>query len=128
MGVVPRKLEDKASASKVRIEDRFMRVPIPSGRKVIVRALRISPFVGAYNFSILLKGQAMTISKAQRRYPIEQALANTRIEGHVPSPEFLADCEELVAGRLTEDDLRKCSLARALAKEADTGLAPVSAG
>ncbi|MBL8279604.1 MAG: antitoxin VbhA family protein [Pelomonas sp.] len=35
---------------------------------------------------------------AERRMRLEQALASTRIEGHQPSPEFLADMEALITG------------------------------
>jgi hypothetical protein len=48
-----------------------------------------------------------------RRRALDQALANTRIEGHVPSPEFLADCESYVQGGISTEDLRAASLARA---------------
>jgi hypothetical protein len=58
----------------------------------------------------------MTITtKAQRRLAHEQALASTRIEGHRPSPEFLADCEAVVEGAMTRDQARAASLARAMA-------------
>jgi hypothetical protein len=40
-------------------------------------------------------------SKAARRLAHEQALASTRIEGHQPSPEFLADCEAVIEGTMT---------------------------
>ena len=56
-------------------------------------------------------------TEAERRFAHEQALANTRIEGHVPTPEFLADCEAVIAGTMTEDQARARSLARALAKD-----------
>lgn len=56
-------------------------------------------------------------TEAERRFAHEQALANTRIEGHVPTPEFLADSEAVIAGTMTEDEARARSLARALAKD-----------
>jgi hypothetical protein len=59
---------------------------------------------------------------AQRRLAHNQALASTRIEGHVPSPEFLADCEAVIAGTMTLEQARAASLARALA--ADRAAAP----
>lgn len=60
----------------------------------------------------------MTItSKAARRWAHEQALASTRIEGHEPSTEFLADCEAVIDGRMSHDQARAASLARALAKD-----------
>lgn len=66
----------------------------------------------------LLDGIAMTITtKAQRRMAHEQALASTRIEGHQPSPEFLADCEAVIEGTMTRDQARAASLARALTKD-----------
>ncbi|MBX9794768.1 MAG: antitoxin VbhA family protein, partial [Burkholderiaceae bacterium] len=43
---------------------------------------------------------------AQRRLAHNQALASTRIEGHVPSPEFLADCEAVIAGTMTLEQAR----------------------
>lgn len=66
----------------------------------------------------LLEGIAMTVTtKAQRRLAHEQALASTRIEGHQPSPEFLADCEAVIEGTMTRDQARAASLARALVKD-----------
>ena len=56
-------------------------------------------------------------SQAERRLAHEQALASTRIEGHVPTPEFLADSAALIAGTMTNDEARAMSLARALAKD-----------
>lgn len=58
-------------------------------------------------------------SKAARRWAHEQALASTRIEGHQPSPEFLADCEAVIAGTMTNEEARAASLARALAKDSE---------
>jgi Antitoxin VbhA len=56
-------------------------------------------------------------SQAERRWAHEQALASTRIEGHVPAPEFLADCEAVIAGTMTTEQAQARSLARALAKD-----------
>lgn len=56
-------------------------------------------------------------SKAERRWAHEQALASTRIEGHQPSPEFMADCEAVVEGTMTNEAARAASLARALARD-----------
>jgi hypothetical protein len=56
------------------------------------------------------------LSKAERRWAHEQALASTRIEGHEPSQEFLADCEAVIEGRMTTAQARAASLARALDK------------
>ena len=76
----------------------------------------------------LLQGIDMTITtKAQRRLAHEQALASTRIEGHQPSPEFLADCEAVVEGTMTRDQARAASLARALAKDKAATAAPAAA-
>lgn len=76
----------------------------------------------------LLEGIAMTTTKAQRRLAHEQALASTRIEGHQPSPEFLADCEAVIEGAMTRDQARAASLARALAKDkaASAAVAPIA--
>ncbi len=65
-------------------------------------------------------GEATTLkisSEAERRLAHEQALANTRISGHVPTPEFLADCEAEIQGTLTLEQVRARSLERALAKD-----------
>lgn len=66
-----------------------------------------------------LEGIEMTsgTTKAQRRLNHNQALASTRIEGHKPSEEFLADCEAVIEGSMTRDQARAASLARALAKD-----------
>ena len=56
-------------------------------------------------------------TEQSRRYSMDQALASTRIEGHVPSPEYLADCDRFVRGEMTSDDVRAASLARALAAD-----------
>jgi len=56
-------------------------------------------------------------TEAERRIAAEQALANTRIEGHQPTPEFLADMEAMVQGQLTPEQVRAASLARALATD-----------
>ncbi len=52
-------------------------------------------------------------TKAERQYAMTQALANTRIEGHKPTPEFLADAAAVVEGKLTYDQAVKASAARA---------------
>lgn len=56
-------------------------------------------------------------TEAQRRIDLDQALANTRIEGHVPTPEFLADVEAVATGKLTPEQARAASLARALGND-----------
>ena len=50
---------------------------------------------------------------AERRMRLEQALASTRIEGHRPSPEFLADMEALITGELCDEEVRRRIIARA---------------
>ena len=56
-----------------------------------------------------------TTTEAERRKAHEQALASTRIEGHLPTQEFLADSEAVIKGAMTEAQARGASLARALA-------------
>jgi hypothetical protein len=56
-------------------------------------------------------------SEAERRLAHEQALASARIEGFEPSQEFLADWQAMSAGRLTAEEFRARSLARALASD-----------
>ena len=56
-------------------------------------------------------------SEAERRWAHEQALASTRISGHVPTPEFLSDVEAVIKGTMTNEEARAASLARALAKD-----------
>ena len=58
------------------------------------------------------------ISEARHRYWMEDAIASTRIEGHVPSPEFLADVERVLRGEMTMEEAGAASLARALAADA----------
>jgi len=77
-----------------------------------------SAFEPAYAF---VEESAMTTTtKAQRRLAHEQALASTRIEGHLPSAEFLADCEAVIEGSMTTEQARAASLARALASDPRT--------
>lgn len=56
-------------------------------------------------------------TEAERRYVHAQALANTAIEGHIPTAEFLADCEAVNAGTMTLEQQRARSAARARALE-----------
>ena len=58
------------------------------------------------------------ITKAERCFAHEQALANTRIEGHVPEPELIADLAAVVEGRMTYDEVIAASLARAIGRDA----------
>lgn len=53
----------------------------------------------------------------RRRCGMEQALASSRIEGHVPSSEFLADVEVYITGNMTGEQVRAASLQRALAAD-----------
>lgn len=50
----------------------------------------------------------------QRAAACDQALANTRIEGHQPTPEFLEDCAQYVAGTSTVEELVEKARQRAL--------------
>ncbi len=60
----------------------------------------------------------MTVrSKAERRMRLEQALANTRIEGHEPTAEFLADMDAMIEGALTPEQARQRIIARAQAAD-----------
>lgn len=59
----------------------------------------------------------MKSTEAKRRLAHQQALASTRISGHEPTPEFLADVEAVIKGTMTQDQARAASLARALAKD-----------
>lgn len=54
----------------------------------------------------------------QRRAAFDQALASTRIEGHEPTPEFLADCEKVIAGEMTDEQMAAESLRRAMELDA----------
>ncbi|MCH7344478.1 antitoxin VbhA family protein [Pelomonas sp. CA6] len=56
-------------------------------------------------------------SVAERRMRLEQALASTRIEGHLPSAEFLADMQAMVTGQLGAKEVRRRIIERA--QEAD---------
>ena len=57
-------------------------------------------------------------SEGERGWWCRQALASTRIEGHVPTPEFLADCAAYVAGEISSEDARARSLARVMQEQA----------
>jgi len=56
-------------------------------------------------------------TEAERRYAHEQSLASAKISGYIPTPEFLADCEAVIAGTMTREQARKASLERALAAD-----------
>ncbi len=66
---------------------------------------------------IVVTPQDTAETATERRASLDQALASTRLEGHVPTPEFLADCEAYIAGRITRDEIMARSAARALAAE-----------
>lgn len=66
------------------------------------------------------------LNEAERRQAVEQALASSRIEGHEPTPEFLADCQALIAGAMMADQVRAASLARALSRSSLTAAAAAS--
>lgn len=55
--------------------------------------------------------------RAELREHFAQAHASSRLEGLVPAPEYLDDCEAVIAGRLTLDELQARSLARAKARD-----------
>lgn len=61
-----------------------------------------------------------TPTEAERRSAFEQSLASTAIEGHVPTAEFLADCEAVIRGDMTPEEKRARSIARARALDAPT--------
>lgn len=48
-----------------------------------------------------------------RQLAMEQALANTRISDHAPTPEFIADCDAVIEGRMTYEQAIAASLERA---------------
>ena len=52
---------------------------------------------------------------AERRMRLEQALASTRIEGHQPSAEFLADMQAMVDGQIGAEEVRRRIIERARA-------------
>jgi hypothetical protein len=56
---------------------------------------------------------AMAPDPLSRQLAMEQALANTRISGHAPTPEFIADCDEVVQGRMTYEQAIAASVERA---------------
>ena len=59
----------------------------------------------------------MRTTEAQRRGAHEQALASTCIEGHLPTPEFKADCEAVIKGTMTKEQARAARLTRALVND-----------
>ena len=61
--------------------------------------------------------------RAELRGRFEQAWASSRLEGHVPAPEYLRDCEEVIAGAMNLDELQARSLDRAKARDRAARLA-----
>lgn len=59
----------------------------------------------------------MSYDEHDRREAYRQAIASTRLEGHEPTPEFLADREAVIQGTMTPDQARARSLARAMEQE-----------
>ena len=59
----------------------------------------------------------MARSIEERSWSMRQAIASSIIEGHVPTAEFLADCEAIVEGRMTHEEAGARNLARALGTE-----------
>ena len=57
------------------------------------------------------------VAQAERRWAMEQAQASSRISGHIPTPEFLADCEAFISGTMTSEEMRAASRERALAAD-----------
>ena len=60
-------------------------------------------------------------SVAERRMRLAQALASTRIEGHQPSGEFLADMQAMVDGQLSDEEVRRRIIERARAADRRVG-------
>lgn len=56
-------------------------------------------------------------AQAERRWAMEQAQASSRISGHIPTPEFLADCEAFISGTMTTEEIRSASRKRAIAAD-----------
>lgn len=52
---------------------------------------------------------------------LEQALASTRIEGHQPSAEFMADMEAMITGQLGAEEVRRRIIERARAADQRLG-------
>lgn len=67
--------------------------------------------------------QDTTETAAERRAHLDQALASTRLEGHVPTPEFLADCEDYIAGRITREEILAREVERVLGTKRATDAA-----
>lgn len=57
------------------------------------------------------------MNETERRASFAQAHASSRLEGHQPAPEFLADCEAVIAGTMSTDEAIAASMKRALAAD-----------
>lgn len=66
-------------------------------------------------------------TETERRHAMQQALANTRIEGHEPETPFLVDAEAVVRGTMTHEEARARSLERAQLRESASGPAHADA-
>lgn len=64
--------------------------------------------------------QDSTESAAERRAGLDQALASTRLSGHVPTSEFLADCEDYIAGRIACEEILAREVERVLSTKRAT--------
>lgn len=56
-------------------------------------------------------------TQEERRDAMAQALANTRLAGHEPTPRFLADAAAVVAGTMTYEQAVRASAARARSRD-----------
>lgn len=56
----------------------------------------------------------MDVKQAELRWAFKQAHASSRIEGHIPDPVYLADCEAVIAGTMTVEQALANSAERAL--------------
>ena len=68
--------------------------------------------MGAY-----MKNTDDQAATATRRYAMDQAIANAKIEGFVPDPEFLAIADQIVNGEVTTEEAIAAFVAQAHAEE-----------
>ena len=54
------------------------------------------------------------LGQLSRQLAMAQALADTRISGHAPTPEFIADCDAVIEGQMTYEQAIAASLERAI--------------
>lgn len=64
-----------------------------------------------------MKQSSETPTPEQRQRALELALAETRIEGHEPSPGFLGDVHQIAQGALSLEQARARALERAIAED-----------